>query len=406
MATALGTITVLDFAQGMGASLGASYLGACGARVMKIETLAGDPGRRPEALKAAGMPPAEWNYLFEYANRNKKGVALDFGRGRGIIEQLVEKADVFITDLPKEDVAKWRLDYATLRCLRPDLIYASCSGFGSRGPDRERPAIDELALSRMGLMLTFGEPDYPPMYTGLGETGMAIQLAYGITLALFHRERTGQGQEVHASLFGAHIILADIILQGYLGLFPGETPAPNFFAPIGRRGAGNPLATCYQTKDKWIMLALLQSDRYWSAFCQALGREDLEHDPRFDTHEKRCGPQRREFMSLLEEVFLTRTAGEWEESFCEKGLIYQVINDFQDLVTDPQAWENQFLIGIDHPAYGKVPMVGFPLQLVRTPMRLSRLVPSLGEHTVEVLVDLLGYTLDEVAELKRERVVL
>ena len=169
----------------------------------------------------------------------------------------------------------------------------------------------------------------------------------------------------------------------------------------------NPLGNLYKTKDnKWIFLGMVQTDLFWHDFCKAMDLEGLEYDPRFDTHKKRCGEEyRRELISILDEAFLKRKAAEWQNRWKGTSLIYSVIKDFQEVVADPQLWANQYLIELDSRSQGKSRMIGFPIQFSETPMSLTRVCPARGQHTTQVLVDLLGYSSGRITELKERKVV-
>jgi len=413
MGAALEDVRILDFTRGMAGSLGNMYLGDAGAEVIKLETI-GDADVTRSLDSVEDMPPANWNYYFEYNNRNKKSIVVDIESkiGMEIIHRLVEKMDVFSSDLPGEILRSLRLDYEILSKINKNLIYTTCSCMGRKGPDKDLPIINELALARSGLMCNAGQPGYPPYNTGLGEPAAALELAFGTVLALFHRLRTGISQEVDVSLFGAHIKLGHPTLHSALGLDPLESSdtvagfGAGILEPIDRRKVGNPLGNIYQTKDRWIFLIMWYKERQWHDLCQGLGIEELEFDPRFDSLDKRCGHEHREeLIGILDGVFKTITLDEWKERWKGLEIEYEVVRDFKELSVDPQAWDNDFLIDVDHHNYGKIKMIGFPAQLQKTPLRLNRLAPSKGEHTTQIMVDILGYSYDEIADLNRQKVI-
>jgi formyl-CoA transferase len=299
------------------------------------------------------------------------------------------------------------LDYESLSKINPRLIYARCSGFGPNGPLKDMPVIDELAAARSGLMPTLPQPGQPPVYTGAGKPLTAIALAYGIILALYHCERTGEGQKVDVSCFGTNIIFQSCVFQGYLATYARGKPSEmraicSLLEPLAREDCGNPLINMYRSKDgRWVYLAMPQTDLYWSDFCKAMGIEEFEHDVRFDNHEKRCGEGRKELGYILDKIFATRTVAEWIERFKGTNLIYDVVRTYAEVSNDVQALENSYIVELNHPSYGWVKTVGFPVELVSTPARICNLSSSVGQSTQAVLVDLLGYDLDRIIQMKK-----
>ncbi len=390
MSKALRDVVVLDTAASFWAALGAAFLADFGATVIRIEEL----------------PPASDNNadasLDELANRNKRSIALD-GRspaGRRAFEQLVATADAFVTDAPQAQLAERRLDYASLAALKPDLVYARGSGFGADGPDRDLPALDELAAARTGMMPILPQPGQPPVYTGAGQIYTSVMLAFGVTLALLHRDATGEGQEVDASLFAGNMYGASLDVQAFLAM-GGE----RFLRPVSRLDAGNPMSgTLYPTQDgRWVTLTMPDTDRWWPGLAEITGLD--ANDPRFDSHEKRCEDHRLLLMQLFEEAFQRKPAAYWRDRFDERGLSADVIEDYSYPATDEQARRNRFVLDIERPGRAPAKSLGFPLFLSDSPARLSRAAPFAGQHTAEVLSDLLGYSEDEIAELEAAGVV-
>ncbi len=252
MTTALDGLLVLDTTTEFWASLGVALLGDFGAQVIKIEA----PSSRRE------RDPGTWHYLNELANRNKLSLALDTepAEGRAALEGLVKKADVFVADGLIPDLEQRRLDYASLAALKPDLIYAHGSGFGPAGPDRDAPAIDELAAARTGIMPVLQQPGQPPVYTEAGQMYSSVMLAFGVMAALRHRAQTGEGQVVTTSLLAGNMYGASLDIQAYLAM-GGE----RFLQPVDRLDAGNPMSgVLYRASDgRWVTLTMPDTDRWW-----------------------------------------------------------------------------------------------------------------------------------------------
>jgi crotonobetainyl-CoA:carnitine CoA-transferase CaiB-like acyl-CoA transferase len=405
--SALEGIRIIDLTEWMYGSLGTRYLADMGADVVKIEGLDGDPSRDLENVRKwhkRRLPDCEWNYYFECNNRSKRGMALDLGseEARQILSKLIEGADVFVTTYDSSKTRELGLDYDSLSKVNGKLIYAKVSGWGKHGPDVGKPTLDVLTESRAGNMARIGEPGDPPVYTATGHPTCAVDLAYAVTMALFHRMRTGEGQEVEVSLFGANILFENYNLEACMG-----TGAEVLAQQASRLAAGNPLFNMYPTKDKWVYMCMMQTDRWWGNLMRAIKRPDLASDSRFESHQKIVGESRRDAIDILDEVLPTGSAEEWfgEETRKEIELILTPIDSYADLYDDPQAYENQYILDQDHPSFGKVKVMGFPSQFTETPPAIRRSAPKLGEHTDEILAEL-DYSADDIAGLRKRRVLL
>ncbi|TMA54849.1 MAG: CoA transferase [Deltaproteobacteria bacterium] len=346
-------IRVLDWTIWQQGPVAAAMLGDLGAEVIKIEErVGGDPGRgmlRAAGLDLSGRP----NFYFEANNRNKKSLTVDLKKPTGveIVQRLAEHADVFVQNFRKGVAARLGLDAATLRARNPRLIYASATGYGPEGPDSGAPSFDYLGLARSGLMLASGEPDDPPIYTsgGIADQMGATMLAFGVLAALLVRERTGRGQEVDASHLGSMSWL-----QG-LGL-AARTMLGRAIPRQSRKYATNPLWNHYRcADDRWLALSMLQPDRYWERFCAVLEIPEAAADPRFKTMLDRM-MNAGECIALLDEV-------------------------------------------------GPTQVVGVPVLLSETPGSVRLPAPEFGQHTEEVLTEILGYSWEEIGHLREAEVI-
>jgi formyl-CoA transferase len=394
MSRALSDVLVLDLTSEFWASLAAAMLADFGARVVRVELRNGGRASEP----ASGV----WNYCDELAHRNKLSILLDdtLPRGREVLEQLVAKTDVVVTDLSRATLEARRLDYAALVALKPDLVYARGSGFGPEGPDADLPALDELAAARTGLMPVLPQPGQPPVYTGAGQMYTTVLLAFGVVTALWHRAETGEGQEVDASLFAGNMYGASLDLQAFLAI-GGE----RFLQPVSRLDAGNPMSgTLYPTQDgRWVTLTMPDTDRWWPGLAEITGLD--AHDERFDSHEKRCEANRLELIAALERAFQQRPAAHWRDAFEERQLSADVIEEYSYPAEDQVARRNRYVLELEHPSFGQVKTLGFPLFMSASPARLQRGAPWRGQHTAEVLSDVLGCSEDEIAALEAEGAV-
>lgn len=395
MASVLEGIRVLDLTLWQQGPYASAMLADLGADVIKIEAPdSPDPGRGFLFRSRVGLSP-----YFETHNRGKRSLALNLKhpRGKEIFLHLVEGADVFLHNLRGGAVERLGLGYQVVSQVNPRIIYAHASAWGKEGPDVELGSFDILAQARGGIMMLNGEPDGSPLPVPvpIADQAGAFMAAYAIVAALLHRERTGQGQELNVSLLGSQLALQSFNVTSYLltGRLPVRQP----------RGGFGPLWNAYRGSDgKYFALAMLE-DRWWPGVCKAIGESELESDPRFDTAPKRF-QNRQELTAHLDEVFARRPAGEWVRRFQEQSLMAAPVQDYEDLVNDPQVIANGYIQEVERPGHEPVRMVGVPVNFSKTPGRIRRLAPALGEHTREVLLEC-GLTQEEMGQLETEGVI-
>jgi len=400
MGKALEDVVVLDLTRKFWGALGAALLADFGARVIRVEPL-------PEAREERGgreheEPRPPWDHRFELANRNKLSLAvkLDEAAGREILEGLVRQADVFVTDCPRAFVEGARLDYATLASLKPDIIYARGTGFGPKGPDRDLPALDELAAARTGMMPIMPQPDQPPVFAASGQMYTVVMLAFGVVTALHHRHETGEGQEVDVSLLAGNMYGASLDLQAFLAM-GGE----RFLNPVSRLDAGNPMSgVLYQASDRgWVCLTMPDTDRWWPAFAPLVELDT--QDPRFDDHEKRCGENRLEMIRVLDDAFRQKPSDHWRRVLTENQLSADVIEEYTFPAEDEQARRNRYILELEHPHLGSIKTLGFPIFMSDTPARLDRLAPCLGQHSAQILQEMLDYSEGQIEDLQAKGII-
>jgi crotonobetainyl-CoA:carnitine CoA-transferase CaiB-like acyl-CoA transferase len=402
MSMPLEGIRVLDLTQYAFGPRTAGFLAEMGAAVIKIEnTQGGDPVRGVLALKGIPMYEGKFNAYFEQNHRGKRGIALDLHqeKGREVAYKLVEESDVFVTNLRIGSLERLGMDYETLSALNPRLIYALGTGWGLRGAARDRGAFEATGFARSGLVTSFAEPQLlpPQCPPGVGDYTAATFLAYGIMLALFHRERSGEGQMVHTSLLGSLMKIGSLCIDTSLAAGRDMVGVPH--------DAENAFYNCYQTKDKrWIQLAILQDERSWSEFCETMGIQHLENDPRFNTAEARV-ENRIALIAILDELFISKTHREWIERLEEHKFAWAPVQYFTELDSDPQILENDYILTLHDPEAGNVKAVGVGIDLSKTPGRIGGKAPELGQHTEEVLLEL-GYTWDDIVAMKEQDVIL
>ena len=405
MTMVLEGIRVLDWTVFQQGPVAGMMLGDLGADVIKIEErIGGDVGRG--MLKAFGKSVAGEEEgrspYFEANNRNKRSITLDLGKdeGKEIVYRLVEKSDVFLQNFRLGVADRMGMGYETLSRYNPRLIYAHSSGWGPRGPDAFEPSADYTGMARSGIMTIAGEPGDPPIqiHGGIADQLGAIMTAMGVVSALLVRERTGKGQKVDTSLLGSMAFL--------LGLPLNFVTLAGFSSMrIGRKDSGNPLWIHYRCgDDNWVALSCLQSDKFWPSVCQAIGRPELERDPRFDSIESRA-KNARELIELLDGAFATKARAEWVEIFKAHNVLFAPVNTVPEMVNDPQVLANDYVTEVDHPAWGRVKTTGFPLGFAETPCSIRREAPEFGQHTEEILTEVLGYSWDDIAGLKEREVI-
>lgn len=399
---ALSHLRVLDLSRVLAGPWATQILADLGAEVIKIERPGpGDETRTwgpPWLHDAAGRETGESAY-FACTNRGKRSVAVDLGRpeGREVVRRLAQRADVLFENFKVGALSRMGLGYRDLSALNPRLVYCSISGFGQDGPYRDRPGYDFLIQAMGGLMSVTGEPDGPPLKVGVAITDIltGTYAATAVLAALAHRDRTGEGQHVDLALLDVQ--LASLANQAQSYLVTGRPP--------GRLGNAHPSIVPYQafaTADGHVVVAV-GNDAQFARLCEVAGAPDLARDARFATNAGRV-EHRAALVALLAPVLAGRTSQDWIAALEAAGVPCGPIHDIAHAFEDPHVRHRDVRVEVPHPLAGTVPLVASPIRLSRTPVHHGR-PPLLGEHTGEVLTEVLGMESEEIEALRRQGVV-
>jgi formyl-CoA transferase len=373
-------VRVLDFSRVLAGPYCTMMLGDLGADVIKVESPEGDDTRR-------WGPPHQGSESAYYlcCNRNKRGIVLDLSTavGRETARELGIRSHIVVENFRLGAMERWGLSYEALSAENPGLVYCSISGYGRTGPDAHLPGYDYVVQGAGGVMSITGEPDAPPAKVGVAIVDLTAGMfaCSAILAALRVRDLTGRGQRIDISLLDSHLAWLANVGSNYL--ISGEAPA--------RYGNGHANIVPYQTfatSDGWVVLAV-GNERQWQRFCLAIERPDLLADARFATNHSRV-EHRATLVPMLEAIFRMRTTEEWVALCAEADVPAGPVNTVDRALNSPQAIARDMVRSVDHPGTGPVRMVASPLKLESTPPTIRRPPPMLGEHTEEVLSEVLG----------------
>jgi crotonobetainyl-CoA:carnitine CoA-transferase CaiB-like acyl-CoA transferase len=391
-------VRVLDLSRMLAGPYGSMLLADLGAEVIKIEEPdGGDP------MRVMGPPflPDGASAYFLAINRNKKSLGIDLTQptGRDLFLELVRAADVVWENFRPGVMARLGCDYTCLTAVNPRVVLCSISAYGQDGPYRDWPAFD-LALQAMGgAMSLTGEPGGRPVRMGLpiGDLAGGMFGAFAVAAALLRRQTTGQGTHVDLSLLDCQTSLLTYLAQYFWT--DGRVPGP--------QGSGHASVVPYQalaTRDGHLIVAVF-AEKFWRGFCLAVERPEWERDPRFATNRERVA-HRAVLMPLIEAIVATRTTNEWLARLTAEGVPATPILTVDGVLADPQVRLRQMVVEMRHPQLGAVPTLGTP---VKVDGRMELTVsppPALGEHTDTVLRELLKYSDERLANLRRAGVIV
>ncbi len=391
----LQSVLVLDLSRVLSGPFCTMMLGDMGAQIWKVEPPGGDDGR--------GLAPpfiGEESAYFLSVNRNKKDICLDITRpeGRDVLLRMAERADVVIENFRPDLKERLGISYDEIAGRNPSVIYCSISGFGQNGPYRGLPGLDNIFQGMAGLMEVTGEENGPPLKVGerIADVIAGINAAYGIMVALFHRERTGEGQYLDLALVDC-LLAAQAPLVSYYFATGRQPPK------LGNRSLFTAPTNAFQTADRPINLCTL-NDKHWAKLCQVISREDLIEDNRFKTTRLRV-ENSREINGAVAQVLKERPAEEWLARMHKAGVPCGLVYTYEETFNDPQIRYNQMLQEIPHPTVGMQKTIGLPVRLHKTPGAIRRAAPILGQHSREIL-EVSGYDNEEIESLIQRRIVV
>ena len=401
MEKALSDLRVLEVAHAWAGPLTGMYLADMGAEVIKIEKPGvGDLQRSP----LAHGPSAEGeNVVFLFTNRNKKGITLDLMKSKGqeIFKEMVKKADIVIENFVPGTMDRWGINYEVLSKINPRLIMVSVSGFGQTGPYREHGAFDLVIQALSGLMSVTGYPDQPPVRAG---SAIADHLGglfgfCGALIALYWRNKSGQGQWVDSSLMDSTVLtLGDrFVRYAYFGHSELISRVGNRYPWLGRAGF-------YATKDGYLTFRAA-SESGPAILARILGREDLITGQEGTDFMASYALLEGELGDELEKFLKDKTNSAALKILNEAGIACAPVLSIDEVINDPQFKEREMFVDVDHPKLGKMKMMGVVPKLSKTPGSIKSAGPLLGQHNEEVYSDLMGYSKEKITQLREEKII-
>ncbi|MGV0745212.1 CaiB/BaiF CoA transferase family protein [Mycolicibacterium sp. XJ870] len=369
---ALGGIKVIDFSHARAGPQCTMLLGDMGAEVIKVEKLVGDGSRQ--------WGPRYKGESIDYLslNRNKEGLAVDLNDPEQLdrVKELVADADVLVQNFRPNVMKKFGLDADTLLELHPKLVYCTISGYGNKGPLSQKRCYDQVIQGFSGFMSVTGTDELEPVRAGIPIADLlgGVFSALGICAALREREVSGRGQHVETSLLQGLVSLMSFHAQDYLltGRVPGV--AGNHHPIIAPTGT-------FRAADGSLTVAVA-NDEMWQRMCAAMDRPELAVDPRFVSNQDRLA-HRTELISAIESALATRTKAEWVETFTASGVPSGPVHTIGEALEHEQTRANDLVVSAEHVTVGPIEMIGFPLQLSRTPLAVRLPPPYLGQHNKE-----------------------
>jgi CoA:oxalate CoA-transferase len=366
-----------------------------GCTVIKIEP----PGEGDDS-RAFGPFVGQESAYFMSLNRNKRSMTLNLKehKARELFKSMVEKADIVLENYRPGTMERFGLGYDELKEVNPRIIYAACSGFGHTGPYSQKPGYDILAQAMGGIMSITGPEGGDPVRVGasIGDIIAGLFTAIGVLMALHHRNLSGEGQKVDVSMLDCQVAVLENAIARYF--VSGVAPKP-----LGTRHPSLTPFDAFRSKDGYIIIGV-GNNKLWEQLCDIIGLSELKADERYKTNALRT-QNLRELYPVLTAAFRGKTTAEWLVELDAAGIPCGPINPIDKVVADPQVLARQMIVETAHPVAGPVQMAGVPVKLSATPGSVDTPAPLLGQHTTEILHELLGLSAAEVADLKQRNIV-
>ena len=395
MTQPLTGVRILDLSQMLAGPYGTMILGDLGAEVIKIEK----PG---EGEIGRGMPPHFFHgesVYFLSVNRNKRSLTLDLKAKEGldIFYRLVKVSDVVYDNFRPGVLEKLRIDYETVKKINPRIISCSVTGYGQTGPFKDSPAFDLIIQARGGIMSYTGEPGQMPVRMGapMGDLGGGLFAVQAVNAALFQREKTGQGQRIDLSLLDCQISL--LIYRGLYYLYGGEIAQP-----VGSGHVSAIPIRAFKTKTFDIVIDA-NTDKFYQEICAGIGRPEMASDPRFRTRADRL-KHKDLIYGILEEAFMQKTGHEWLK-IMEGKVPIGPINTVDMALSDPQVVARNMVVETTHRSGEKMKLIGNPIKMSQAEDKTFTPPPAMGEHTDQILQDLLKFSPPEIKQLREKKVI-
>jgi CoA:oxalate CoA-transferase len=388
-------VKVLSFAQHLSGPFCTMLLCDLGAELIKIEP----PGKGDSARENFPFIDGISSYFLSI-NRGQNSITLNLRdeRAKKIVFELVKQVDILVENYRPGVMERLGLSYEVISEQNPKLIYASISGFGQKGPSARKPAFDMIAQGAGGTVSITGEPGRPPVRVGysIGDMGAGLFTTVAILAALHESQKSGKGQWVDVAMVDSQVALCENACARHFAT--GEIPKP--------MGSRHPLRTPFQvlpTQDGYFVLITIPEED-WQKFCRLAGREDIISDPRFQSNKNRIANYAA-FEPILSEITKKKTTAEWLALLEPQGIMCGPVNNIAQVVNDPQVKERGMVVEVNHPRVGKLRVTGTPMKFSRTPCKIERACPDVGEHTQQILSKMLGMRPEQIEELRKDRVI-
>ncbi len=390
----LSGIRVVDLTRILAGPFCTMMLADMGAEVIKVET----PGQG-DPLRGQGAMRDGLSWYFAAFNRNKRSLSLNLREpeGKAVLARLIAASDVLVENFRPGVLARMGFDAARLNALKPNLVYANISGFGTSGPYRDRPSFDFIAQAMSGFMAVTGTADGPPLRAGppIADLVAGLYGALGVCAALVKRGRTGAGETVGSSLNSGMLSLLAFLAANHFATGDDPPRTGNDHAIVAPYGM-------FRTADGEVALAPSQEQSY-QRLLDAIGAPELRDDPRFRNNNSRVA-NRAAMNAAIEARLCADTTEYWIERLNAAGVPCGRVMGLKEVFADPQVIDQEMVLSQDHPGHGTVRMLGFPIKFTQAPCQLRRPAPEIGGDSDAVLREL-GYSADEIAAMREAGVV-